>query len=73
MSLVFTPCTTPSNDHAFTNMIFVNPQDHAALQAQNKTGGSLFVEINKFVVKVGKAKEISQGQAGLSKFQRDAM
>jgi hypothetical protein len=72
-SLVFTPCNTPSNDHAFTNMVFLNPQDHAVLQAQNKSGGSLFVELNRFIVKVGKAKDVPQGQIGLSKFQRDAM
>jgi hypothetical protein len=31
------------------------------------------VELNKFIVKVGKAKEIPQGSIGLSKFQRDSM
>ena len=55
-------------------MIFLSPTDHAALAAQNPSkGGGLFVELNKFVVKVGKAKEIPQGSIGLSKFQRTSM
>lgn len=71
---VFTPTQTPSNEHAYTNMIFMNPADHAAVSqgAASKSGG-LFIELNKFIVKVGKSKEVAQGQIGLSKFQRDAM
>ena len=52
----------------------MNPADHAAvLQGAASKSGALFIELNKFIVKVGKAKEIPQGQIGLSKFQRDAL
>jgi hypothetical protein len=53
-------------------MIFVSLADHAALAAQSQSKGGLFVELNKFIVKVGKAKDIFQGSIGLSKFQREA-
>jgi hypothetical protein len=55
-------------------MVFMNPADYTSvLQSQVKSSGALFIELNKFIVKVGKASQITQGQIGLSKFQRDAM
>ncbi len=42
-------------------------------QSQVKNTGALFIELNKFIVKVGKASQIAQGQIGMSKYQREAL
>ena len=52
---IFTPCSVPSNEHAYTNMVYMNPADY---QMINKNNSAVFIELNKFIVKVGKAKEV---------------
>ena len=68
----FVPAQLPSNDHAYTNMVYFNPKDFQNFM--NQSGSKqIFLEINGFVVRAEQDKGINQGEIGLSKVQREAM
>jgi hypothetical protein len=72
MSKTYLPAQLPSNDHAYTNMVYLNPNDFRAFIA---AAGSkiLLLHINNFIVRAEQDASIKEGELGLSKFQREAM
>ena len=48
----FTPGKLPSNEYAFKNCIYVNPQDYAAFVAQNGNRQPVYVKVKHFVLKL---------------------
>jgi hypothetical protein len=54
-------------------MIYLHPTDFQSFYQQARSPTTLFLELNGFIVKADKLKEIPSGSVGLSKFHRDAM
>lgn len=72
-SSMFKPGQLPGNEYAMTHMVYLNPADFTTFLSQSRNKEVLYLDINSFVMKAEKLKDIPEGQLGVSKFHREGM
>lgn len=69
----FLPGKLPSNEYAFKNMLFMNPEDFQYYLQHNGNRKPVFVKVKTMILRLEALDSINVGEVAASSIQKEAM